>query len=179
VISYLVGDATDPQVPGNKVIAHVCNDVGSWGRGFVLSLSKRWPTAETAYRRWHLEQDTESFPPLKLGEVQLVPVAHVGSPPNWSRTYVANMVAQHGVGPNDEGVPPIRCGALEECLNAVRLFVQDQLGYGTVHMPRIGCGLAGGRWSDIEPIVQRALTGIDVYVYDFDTGDGRTVPWTQ
>jgi hypothetical protein len=35
-------------------------------------------------------------------------------------------------------------------------------------MPRIGCGLAGGQWSEIEPIIERTLlaAGVEVYVYD-------------
>ncbi|MEV6001124.1 Appr-1-p processing protein, partial [Streptomyces griseomycini] len=27
---------------GVKVIAHVCNDIGGWGKGFVLAVSRRW-----------------------------------------------------------------------------------------------------------------------------------------
>lgn len=42
-ITYLKGDATTPQARGNKIIAHVCNDLGGWGKGFVLAISKRWP----------------------------------------------------------------------------------------------------------------------------------------
>jgi O-acetyl-ADP-ribose deacetylase (regulator of RNase III) len=36
-------------------------------------------------------------------------------------------------------------------------------------MPRIGCGLAGGSWEEIEPIIKRTLTdqGVEVVVYDF------------
>ncbi|MEU8679992.1 hypothetical protein [Streptomyces sp. NPDC048611] len=38
----------------------------------------------------------------------------------------------------------------------------------SVHMPRIGCGLAGGTWSRVEPLVAARLTrcGIPVTVYD-------------
>ncbi|SOE07774.1 hypothetical protein SAMN06272765_8688 [Streptomyces sp. Ag109_G2-15] len=35
-ITYVRGDATVPSVKGAKVIAHVCNDIGGWGKGFVL-----------------------------------------------------------------------------------------------------------------------------------------------
>ena len=36
-------------------------------------------------------------------------------------------------------------------------------------MPRIGCGLAGGSWETIEPIIARTLgaKGLKVVVYDF------------
>jgi hypothetical protein len=33
-------------------------------------------------------------------------------------------------------------------------------------MPRIGCGLAGGKWEEIEPIIKKLMT-VDTYVYDF------------
>jgi hypothetical protein len=33
-------------------------------------------------------------------------------------------------------------------------------------MPRIGCGLAGGTWDKVEPIVLKELAGLDVFVYD-------------
>jgi len=36
-------------------------------------------------------------------------------------------------------------------------------------MPRIGCGLAGGKWQKIEPIVENILVNnnINVFVYDY------------
>jgi hypothetical protein len=48
-INYITGDATPPQGEGVKIIAHVCNDVEGWGRGFVLVVSKRWPQSEREY----------------------------------------------------------------------------------------------------------------------------------
>lgn len=35
-IHYVKGDATCPMTPGTKIIAHICNDRGGWGKGFVL-----------------------------------------------------------------------------------------------------------------------------------------------
>jgi hypothetical protein len=37
-------------------------------------------------------------------------------------------------------------------------------------MPRIGCGLAGGDWSRIEPLIEESLVrrGLPVSVYDFE-----------
>jgi len=45
-IVYLKGDATQPQAKGVKIIVHCCNDLGGWGKGFVLALRKRWPEPE-------------------------------------------------------------------------------------------------------------------------------------
>lgn len=173
MIQYLVGDATDPKVEGNKIIAHVCNDIGGWGRGFVLSLSRKFPEVERSYRRWYQEQDNhEEWPPFRLGEIVFVKVT-----PDIT---IANMIAQHGIMPKDDGTPPIRYGALEGCLIDVAQWARDW-DHASVHMPRIGCGLAGGKWSEIEPIIQRRLIdqGIETYVYDFDTKDARTIPWNK
>lgn len=170
MITYVVGDATNPQVPGNKVIVHVCNDEGGWGRGFVLSLSKRWPQPEATYRQWFKERDSEDleWPPFELGSVVFVPVA--------PDTHVANMIAQHGTRWTHE--PPIRYGALEECLRDVEMWARDN-DHASVHMPRIGCGLAGGKWNEVEAIINRVFIDTEVFVYDFNTGDDRTVPWSK
>ncbi len=41
-INYVKGDATAPIGIGNKIIVHICNDIGRWGKGFVMALSKKW-----------------------------------------------------------------------------------------------------------------------------------------
>jgi hypothetical protein len=40
----------------------------------------------------------------------------------------------------------------------------------SVHMPRIGCGLAGSKWTRIEPLIEQYLCGrgVTVTVYDFE-----------
>jgi O-acetyl-ADP-ribose deacetylase (regulator of RNase III) len=175
-IIYLKGDATNPQTSGNKIIAHICNDIGAWGRGFVLSVSKRWPHAEADYRNWHqqnppikspfdlpLDSSVPPYPKFKLGSVRCVHVA-----PN---IYVANMIAQHGIMMKD-GIQPIRYDALEQCLHLIA-----GAGGDSIHMPRIGCGLAGGEWSKIEPIILKTLKDLDVYVYDYDTLGAQHIPW--
>jgi O-acetyl-ADP-ribose deacetylase (regulator of RNase III) len=151
-IRYLRGDATCPQARGIKIIAHVCNDLGGWGKGFVLALSRRWREPEEAYRRW--AKDREGF---GLGKVQFVQV----DPHLW----VANMVAQRGMRAGSQG-PPIRYEALEACLQQVAREALEKK--ASVHMPRIGCGLAGGKWEMVEPILIRTLCDKDLEVTVYD-----------
>ena len=153
-IKYTKGDATKPQESGNKIIVHICNDIGGWGKGFVVAISKRWPLPEKEYRAWH--KSGEGF---ALGRVQFVQVE--------SDTWVANMIAQHKINKDEEGKPPIRYNAVEECLEQVARFASEL--QASVHMPRIGCGLAGGTWDRIEPIISSTLLTKDiaVTVYDF------------
>jgi hypothetical protein len=40
-IAYHVGDATMPVGDGPKILVHICNNIGAWGRGFVVALSRR------------------------------------------------------------------------------------------------------------------------------------------
>ncbi|MEE3921531.1 macro domain-containing protein [Micromonospora sp. BRA006-A] len=147
------GDATSPQAKGPKIVAHVCNDLGGWGKVRPRRL-RRWPEPECDYREWHRHRAGNDF---GLGAVRLVRVA----PDLW----VANMVGQRGMRRGSAG-PPIRYGAVERCLTAVAEHAEE-LG-ASVHMPRIGCGLAGGSWQRIEPLIRRALSdrGIPVTVYD-------------
>ncbi|WP_329362598.1 macro domain-containing protein [Streptomyces sp. NBC_00669] len=155
-IVYVRGDATAPQGKGVKVIAHVCNDQGGWGKGFVLAVSRRWPEPETAYRRWHRERARNDF---GLGGVQLVRVG--------TYTWVANMVGQRGIRTGSKGVP-VRYEAIGTALGSL---AERALELGaSVHMPRIGCGLAGGKWERVEPLVTARLVerGIAVTVYDHD-----------
>ncbi|MGX1507666.1 UNVERIFIED_CONTAM: O-acetyl-ADP-ribose deacetylase (regulator of RNase III) [Streptomyces graminofaciens] len=153
-IGYVRGDATAPQGKGVKLIVHVCNDLGGWGEGFVLALSRRWPGPEAAYRRWHRERAGNDF---GLGAAQFVQV----EPYVW----VGNMVGQRGMRTGSQGVP-VRYEAIDKALARV---ADKALELGaSVHMPRIGCGLAGGKWSRVEPLIADRLTdrGIEVTVYD-------------
>lgn len=150
------GDATSPQAKGPKLIAHVCNDLGGWGKGFVLAVSRRWPEPERDYRRWHRERAGNDF---ALGAVRVVRVR----PDTW----VANMIGQHGMRRGSAG-PPIRYDAVERCLATLAERAAELT--ASVHMPRIGCGLAGGTWERIGPLVEAALCERDiaVTVYDHD-----------
>jgi len=148
-IHYLSGDATHPVGDGNKIIAHVCNDAGKWGKGFVLAISERWREPRDEFLLLHSRRA------LVLGMVQLVRVE--------KKVSVANMVAQHGTVARD-GVPPIRYDALLECLK--QLGFQAHQWQASIHMPRIGCGLAGGKWETVEKLITDTLPGTQVFVYD-------------
>ncbi|MER6222835.1 macro domain-containing protein [Streptomyces sp900105755] len=156
-ITYVRGDATTPSGKGVKVIAHVCNDLGGWGKGFVLALSRRWPEPEKAYRAWHRDRANNDF---GLGAVQLVQVERY--------IWVANMIGQRGTRTGSKGVP-VRYEAIDA---ALAKLADEALERGaSVHMPRIGCGLAGGKWSRIEPLIAERLVGRGVAVTVHDHGE--------
>ncbi|MBZ9751565.1 macro domain-containing protein [Deinococcus sp. HMF7604] len=155
MILYVTGDATQPQGDGPKLLVHVCNDIGAWGRGFVLALSKRFKAPEQAFKRW-AAGDTGQ--PYALGEVQFVPVA-----PDLT---VANLVGQHDIARKNRpaAAPPVRYEAIRTGLR--RVAEEARRGGASVHMPRIGAGVAGGDWAVIAPIIEEELAGLPVTVYD-------------
>lgn len=154
-IEYVSGDATQPIGEGCRVIVHVCNDLGGWGAGFVLAISRRWLEPEARYRAWH--GGKESIP-FALGEVQFVQVQQ--------EIWVANMIGQEGLGFRN-GKPPVRYEAIRKGLDKVASWAKEH--GASVHMPRIGCGLAGGNWAEVERVVNEILIqqGVRAVVYDF------------
>jgi O-acetyl-ADP-ribose deacetylase (regulator of RNase III) len=154
-LSKIKGDATRPVGEGNKLICHICNDRGAWGAGFVVALSRRWREPEENYRDWH---NGKNNIPFVLGEVQVVKVE--------DGIWVANMLAQHGTRLKD-GIPPIRYDALESCLEKAADHARD-VG-ASLHMPKIGAGLAGGDWQKIKVIITKVVeaAGVDTTIYEF------------
>jgi len=161
LLNFVKGDATRPQGDGPKLIVHVCNNIGAWGAGFVMAISRRWPEPEAAYRGWYGVRDTHPETRFGLGSIQHVKVE--------DDLYVVNMVAQHSIRGRDTSShgPPLRYPALRQCLQKVVQLAQTQ--QASVHMPRIGCGLAGGMWEHVQDIIEETLVlgGVKTTVYDF------------
>ncbi|AYY72320.1 Appr-1-p processing protein [Listeria monocytogenes] len=131
-------------------------DVGFYGKQYKIFVIKNlnWEEPEKAYRKWY--KDKNDF---KLGEVQLIPVTDYIS--------ICNMIGQKGTKTASKGAP-IRYEAVESCLEKLSEIAKEQ--QASIHMPRIGCGLAGGKWEIIEPIIRKTLIAndIEVCIYDFD-----------
>ena len=152
-ILYIKGDATAPIGSGVKVITNICNVIGGCGKGFVLSLCINWKMTDEAYRQWYKSQEE-----FTLGAVQFVNVEN--------KLYVANMIGQHGIYKDSKGLPPIRYDAVRQCLKEVALFTIAHK--ASVHMPRIGCGLAGGKWELMEQIIKEELITKEIAVTVYD-----------
>lgn len=155
LIKYLVGDATAPDTTEKNggIIAHVCNDLGAWGSGFVIALSNKWKKPEEEYKRMTKAQ-------RQVGNVQMVTIE--------SGLIVANIIGQNGLRYNDYNVPAVNYAAIEVALIKVAGFA-ERLNFD-IHMPRIGCFRAGGSWEVMELIIKRVLRNheCDVYVYDLE-----------
>lgn len=100
---------------------------------------------------------------MELGDIQLVQTEN--------DIYVCNMCAQKDYRPLKQGqqllnIPNLNYSSLYECLLRLRAEC-DRIGTPSIHMPRIGAGLAGGSWPKIVGIVNQVFeqTSISVTVY--------------
>ena len=154
-IQYVVGDATQPQGEGNKVILHCCNDEGKWGAGFSGAVSKRWPEPERVYRDCFAKHYWD-----RLGEIQIVNVA--------PDIVVINAIMQHGIQQPGDMRTPFQYSSCIQALEKVADFCRWNK--VTVHCPKFGSGLAKGDWTMIATYVTEILSyrEIPVIVYTLE-----------
>jgi O-acetyl-ADP-ribose deacetylase (regulator of RNase III) len=153
-MKFIVGDVTQPQGEGTKILVHVCNDAGGFGSGVAGAIAKWRPEVRQAYKEWHAKGEN-----FALGMVQLVKLD--------DGIIVANMIAQHGY--SYAGHPAIQYPALHMCLSKVAKRAKELC--ATIHAPRLGCGLAGGTWDKVEAIILDTMGDLDVTVYDLEKED--------
>lgn len=161
-INYVIGDATQPILkPGETgpLIVHCCNNVGKWGAGFTKALDERWDFPRYQYMNMDWDKPGE----LSFAYVQLPKGTHELNKPF---AVVVNLIGQDGVRGKHNPVP-VKYKWIEKGLTTLT----EEFGDCSIHMPRIGCGLAGGQWSQIEPIINKTLivAGFPVFVYDLPT----------
>lgn len=163
-ILYVQGDATQPILGDSEfnVIVHCCNNIGAWGAGFTGALDKVYPEAGVRFRKWTSPEPAFSDPPYVLGAVQIIPTRR-------KQVFICNLVGQNGIrGPKNP--TPIDYEAIKngfsELLEFLRCYADRTS--SIIHMPRLGAGLAGGDWNQIEILVQQEFVdkGYTVIVYD-------------
>lgn len=162
-ISYVTGDATDPAPGGVRIVVHIVNDkTANWGGAFARALRDAYPLAQQDFRGW--AQDGH----LSLGRVLITDMQ--------KDLHVATIVAQRGYGASQR--PRVRYDAIRQGLATVAKAAKNLA--ATVHMPRIGAGMAGGAWNIIEELIEAELiaSGIAVTVYSLpgeDWGERHSV----
>jgi O-acetyl-ADP-ribose deacetylase (regulator of RNase III) len=155
-IKYIKGDATEPIIHEGKysVICHCCNAIGAWGKGFVVPLGKKYPRAKERYFEFIKASNKDN----RLGSVSFAKVA--------DNVIVANIIGQYDIYPKN-GKIPLDYEALEKGFKfIIEMFEMHRMPL-TIHMPKIGCGLAGGDWNRVENIIKNTFisSNIEVYVY--------------
>lgn len=157
MIEYRKGnlfEAPEIEAGDSVVIPHVCNNIGGWGAGFVLAVSRFSKEPEKQYREAN----------LVLGQVQLVKTKH--------ETWVANMCAQDGITSDSTGDRekvcdrPLKYNVLSRCMDGLAGMLLSET---KIICPKFGSALAGGNWSFIEELINDCWLerGIQVTVYEF------------
>ncbi len=148
-IKYVKGNLFDLiNHSSNVIIPHICNNVGKWGAGFVLALSKQWPKKLKEYSPEYVYGPGRSENHYGLGGVQYIQTL--------DGTTVVNMIAQCGtIGPKNRH--PIKYDALDNCMKMISTHHRDYYGKEReyeIHAPMFGAGLAGGSWLVIEALIK-------------------------
>lgn len=172
-ISYVIGDATVPQLAKGEekfAIIHCVNNICAWGSGFVIALSRRFPGVEKSYLdpcRDYRNKGIGAGRHFPLGMVIPAPITD----DEGRAGVILHLFGQQGV--RSKGDPhPIRYKAIREGFAILESIIHKGK-FNSLHMPRIGCGLAGGTWDEIERIIKNANLSVPVYVYDLNERDRR------
>lgn len=163
-IKYVVGNLFE-HIPQEKVIiAHVVNNLGVAGAGFVIPLSNRFCDWKENYQEWI--ENLNSF--SSFDESDSI-IGEVGFGYKEGNITIADMIGQEGVGFKD-GVP-IRYDGLFQAMKTVSDVAQ--LTKARIICPKFGAGLAGGRWPIIEAMIKELWIkkDIDVTVYVLDESE--------
>jgi hypothetical protein len=172
--TYIEGDLFDDAFETPTIIAHVCNDQGRWGSGFVVPLEKRFPDSAACYRAWHRGELTDeqkgkliysADEPFRRGATQFV---IVDDETTSASVLVANMVAQ-----TLGGKRPLYYNDLSRCMDQVAGVINQVDPLTDPHRivcPMFGSGLAGGDWNIVERLIEDCWErrGIEVVVYYFE-----------
>lgn len=141
------------------VIIHQCNCFLTMGAGIAKQIALKWPLVLEADKR------TIRGDRRKLGSFTMTHSIH-------GRPTIFNLYSQYGMGGRSPDTST-NYVAMAEGMKAIsdhlmanaRLIVGEPLIIG---LPRIGCGLAGGRWEVVEQIILEELDHepFKVVVYD-------------
>lgn len=142
------------------IVPHVCNNINLFGAGFAAAVANRFPIVK---ENFHMLGNKS-----KLGYVQYVQVAQ--NTKLHKQVIIANMIAQNGVASHDYH-RPLNYEYLVKCMINVREYIhqiKDKYEYSvSIHAPKFGCGLAGGKWEFIASLIQDIWDKENIFVYNY------------
>lgn len=138
-IRYVTGDLFT--TPGLDAIAHGCNCDGVMGAGVAREIAKRWRDLAATYAA-NCRRGA-----FRLGDAWRWDLV----PPSLGLRAIYNLATQPHPGP---------CASLYAIETAVRAMDDEcrrypQLGIRTVGLPRIGAGIGGLAWADVDASLRR------------------------
>lgn len=124
------------------VLLHGCNCMCDMDDGFARHVRLLYPNVYQA------DQDTPKADAMKLGRLSYAETEH-GT--------IVNMYTQFHGGENFD------IKAFEKCMERVEIMFKDK----RICMPKIGCGIGGAVWEDIEKVLNEKFPNLDITVFDF------------
>lgn len=146
MINYVQGDLFEAKV---DLIAHGCNCRNGFGSGVAFHMSKKYPKAKAEF---HDKFEDEGW---RLGDVQFINLI------DKDHKWVANCATQYAYLPR--GVKHADYDAIRMAMTRVKEFCKSK--NLSVAIPKIGAGLAGGDWAEIEKILEEVFSDYEINVY--------------
>lgn len=138
------------------VIVQQVNMLGVMGAGLALQIAKKWPIVLTRY----IGLLNRGF--VSLGDVQLIHVSE--------HLFVANIFAQYGVGGTTKE-NSTDLNALKKGFSYLSVFSVADNPDRTIYIPHgIGCGLGGGSWNKVLPLLETYLPHAVICEYPSHSG---------
>lgn len=155
---YINGDIREAK---SGYIIQGVNAQGKMGSGLAKSIMDKWPNVRQRYIEKYKNQDNN----LYLGSCQFVHVESYSGKGLW----VVNLVTQENFG--YDGELYLSYSGLEVCLHNMVKIIQKGESQNTpniIHVPKIGCGLAGGDWEEVKKIIKKTIpSDFEVIHWDY------------
>lgn len=149
MIKIVKGDILNAR---EAAICHQVNCQNQMGAGVAKVLYTRWPEVKTEYHRFCDGKRPRDL----LGKIQVVELREF---PAWNKV-VINIFGQLNCG--HDKICYTRYDALATAFDELNRIAASK----TVAFPYgFGCGLANGDWTQIEKLMLKHLTNVDVTVY--------------
>lgn len=122
-------------------LIHVVNNKNVMNAGVAKVISRKWPQVKEDYHAYFAIHSNTSL----LGQIIMT---HVGE-----GQYILSMIAQDGYG--NDGKRYLQYDALEQCLAQAKR-ISTQLNIPLYAPFKMGCGLAGGNWELVLPMLNES-----------------------
>ncbi len=127
------------------IIVHGCNVSGGFGSGVAGQIAKLYPEARKAYMEILGRASLDKPHTYLLGDIQVVRIQ--------DDFWIVNAFTQEKYG-GEPGVKYASAIAIAEAMEKTAVFAAGMK--LDVHTPKIGCGLGGLDWIEVEPMMRNA-----------------------
>lgn len=149
MIKTIKGNILETKAP---IIAHQVNCKGVMGAGVARAIKNKYPEVYWDYKK---------YSPKELGQIQPVQAGLFGE------KIVVNLFAQEGYG-KDKRYTDYE--ALKACFLKLKEYTEEVFTKKpTIAMPYgIGCGLAGGDWEKVYPMIEEVFAEFDIELWQLE-----------